>query len=165
MSRATAVVYAETRLNAWAGWAKQYSNHQGYPKISLIYKVMRRKARRLGRIEEHRSSERPTGLLTAQGKETLSFRPPEIGKVPEPIAEVDFVVARLPPDLHEVVMTEYFDDGVRIEDRANATRWGRARYSQLLECAKYVVYASLDTHFHPSLEDYEPKFASRTEVH
>ncbi len=145
--RATAVVYAEARLNAWASWAREHRAALGYPSVSLLYKVLRRKAMRLPALVEHPRLDRfdkPIGLLTAKGTETLSFRPRDVGEVPEAIAEVDAAVASLPDDLHSVLMADYFTPGP-IEVRAKGTRWKRARYSQLLECAKYAVYMALAT--------------------
>jgi hypothetical protein len=63
---------------------------------------------------------------------------------PEAVMEVDAVVIKLPKDLHEVIVADYFTYGP-IEVRAKKTRWKRARYCQLLECAKYSVFAALDS--------------------
>lgn len=145
--RASAVVYAEARLDAWATWAREHRAALGYPKVSMIYKVLRRKAMRLGsQVDLPRvgMGDRPLGFLTARGTETVSFKPREVGEVPEAIAEIDSVVATLPADLHAVLMADYFTQGP-IEARARATPWKRARYSQLLECAKYAVYMALST--------------------
>lgn len=145
--RSSAVVYAEVRLDAWAAWAREQRTALGYPKVSMIYKVLRRKAMRLGSqvdLPWVEKNDRPLGFLTARGTETVSFKPRDVGEVPEAIAEIDAVVATLPDDLHAVLMADYFANGP-IEVRASVTPWKRARYSQLLECAKYAVYMALST--------------------
>ena len=133
-ARDSALVYAENRLVPWAKWAKEHRQALGFPTISLLYKAMRQKSVQMKNGEgEH---------LTANGAQTLSFRPIAVGDIPQPIAEVDHVVATLPPDLHTVIIADYFTYGP-IEVRCATTRWRRARYSQLLESAKYAVFVSL----------------------
>jgi hypothetical protein len=131
--RDSALIYAENRLAPWAKWAKEHREALGFPTISLLYKAMRQKAVQLKAC--------PQGI-TANGSQTLSFRPLEVGEIPVAIAEVDHVVAGLPTDLHTVIVADYFTYGP-IEVRCQATRWRRARYSQLLESAKYAVFVSL----------------------
>jgi hypothetical protein len=137
------VIYAENRLSAWATWAKEHRESLGFPNISLLYKAMRQKAMKFKGRAEARS-------MTAKGGEMMIFRPREVGDVPEPIVEVDVVVAQLPRDLNEVIMADYFTAGP-IEARCRVTRWRKARYSQLLECAKYTVYATLASRTEPAL--------------
>lgn len=135
MSRDSALVYAEHRLDGWAKWARDHKG-LGYPRISSLYRAM---AQRL----EPKKAEKKSAL-TASGKQTESFIPSTSELVPEPIAETDAVVAKLPKNLHIVIFADYFTYGP-IEVRASRTPWGRARYCQLLEAAKYAVYIALDS--------------------
>lgn len=142
--RAAALIFAENRLKPWADWARENRAGLGFPTISLLYKAMQMKWVEVKEKRAHvvAPEHRGTGHLTARGKETRSMIPPTIGEVPEAIAEVDAVVAQLPPDLHEVIIADYFTYG-SIEVRCKRTKWKRARFSQLLEAAKYCVYTGL----------------------
>lgn len=133
-ARAAALIYAENRLFPWAAWARNNRETLGLPTISMLYKAMKQRSKPVGRARDVH--------LTARGNGTRSMQPITVGEVPEAVAEVDLVVARLPEDLHEVLVADFFTYGP-IEVRCRATRWKRARYSQLLECAKYAVFASL----------------------
>lgn len=137
--RDAALIYAENRLHPWADWARENRAGLGYPTIALLYKAMRQKAvpLRERRLVNH-------GKLTARGAETHSFLPQTIGEVPEAIMEVDTVVAALPHDLHAVIIADCFTYGP-IEERCRRTPWKRARYSQLLEAAKYAIYTALSS--------------------
>lgn len=144
--RSTAVLYAEKRLTEWAKWARENRGGLGYPTVSTLYKAMKE------RLEPTKPAwkmlivlpdEQPP-MLTAMGREKRCYMPPAVREAPEAILEVDAVVVRLPKDLHEVIVADYFTYGP-IEVRAKKTKWKRARYSQLLECAKYSVWAALDS--------------------
>ena len=139
--RAAELVYVEERLSAWAQWAKEHRDGLGYPSMSLLYRAMRE---RLGPVDAKRKALEADRPLTAMGTETRVMREPKVGEIPDPVAEVDVVVSRLPHDLRVVICVDYFAYGP-IEARAKKTRWKRARYSQLLESAKYAVYAALDS--------------------
>jgi hypothetical protein len=144
--RSTAVLYAEKRLSDWAKWAREHRESLGYPTISTLYKAMKERmepGKGTWKVPKVKPHELPP-LLTAMGKETHSFIPPTVGEAPQAVMEVDAVVIRLPKDLHDVIIADYFTYGP-IEARAKKTKWKRARYSQLLECAKYSVYAALDS--------------------
>jgi len=143
--RDAAILYAENRLSAWAKWARDHRSSLGYPTIATLYKAMRRK------LVQMKSGGDAT--LTARGAESHSFRPANVDDPGEAIAEVDTVVAALPRDLHEVIIADYFTYGP-IEVRCKATRWRRARYSQLLECAKYSVFAALVSRTKPEEDGY-----------
>lgn len=134
--RDSALLYAEVRLHSWANWARENRGTLGFPTISLLYKAMKSKSERIRTISH--------GELTAKGTQTPSFIPEPVRHVPEAVSEVDRVVATLPKDLHDVIIADYFTYGP-IEVRAKATRWRRARYSQLLEAAKYSVFVALDS--------------------
>lgn len=144
-ARDSALIYAENRLAPWAKWAKEHRQALGYPTISLLFKAMQMtkvgiiRGRAEPKADEHGEIDYP---INADGHETRSMRPPTVGEAPEAIAEVDVVVAGLPKDLHAVIIADYFTYGP-IEARCRATRWKRARYSQLLESAKYAVFVSL----------------------
>lgn len=145
-ARSTAVLYAERRLSEWAKWAKENRCSLGYPTISTLYRAMRERlepGKGAWIVPKLKPNELPP-LLTAMGKATRSMIPPTVGEAPEAIMEVDAVVIKLPHDLHEVIVADYFTYGP-IEVRAKQTKWKRARYSQLLECAKYSVFAALDS--------------------
>lgn len=133
--RDASLVMAERRLNAWAAWAKEHRIVIGYPTISSLFRVMMDSKRRLldDMVELH---------ITAQGKQTQSFREVDTF-VPEPIAEVDAAVARLPRPLERVITANYFTYGP-IEVRAKAAGLKRARFFQLLESAKYAIWVSLN---------------------
>lgn len=144
-ARDAALIYAENRLAPWAKWAKDHRQALGYPSVSLLFKAMRMtkvgiiRGRAEPEADEHGEITYP---INANGHETRSMRPLTVGEVPEAIAEVDIVVAKLPKDLHTVIVADYFTYGP-IEVRCKQTRWKRARYSQLLESAKYSVFAAL----------------------
>jgi hypothetical protein len=144
--RSTAVLYAERRLTEWAKWARENRDGLGYPTISMLYKAMKERLepKKMKRVEKWdlEPNEAPK-VLTAIGVATRNFFTPSVD-APEAIMETDGVVRRLPPDLHEVIIADFFTYGP-IEVRAKKTKWKRARYSQLLECAKYSVYAALDS--------------------
>lgn len=143
--RSTAVLYAERRLSEWAKWAKQNRDGLGYPTISMLYRAMKERLepdRKRETIPALRPDELPR-LPTALGKETRSIVAPKV-EAPEAVMEVDKVVRKLPKDLHDVIIADYFTYGP-IEVRAKKTKWKRARYSQLLECAKYSVFVALDS--------------------
>jgi len=148
-ARDAALIYAENRLSMWSKWAKENRESIGYPTISTLYRamattkvgIMRGSAPLPKEVGEgdNRHIEYP---INAEGSATRSLRPPTVGEVPEAIAEVDTAVAKLPKDLHTVIVADYFTYG-SIEDRCKRTPWRRARYSQLLESAKYAVYVAL----------------------
>lgn len=147
--RDAALIYAENRLFPWAQWAKEHRDALGYATVSLLYKAMQ--MTKVGVIRGSaypRARPGPDGTLeidypiNADGHETRSMRPLGVGEVSDAIAEVDGVVAALPRDLHEVIIADFFTYGC-IEVRCKQTRFKRARYSQLLESAKYAVYAAL----------------------
>ena len=144
--RSTAVLYAERRLNDWAKWAREQRDTLGYPTSSTMYKTMKERletSKETWKVPKLKPDEMPP-QLTAMGKGTRSMIPPTVGDAPEAVMEVDAIVTRLPKDLRDVIMADYFTYGP-IEARARSTRWGRARYSQLLECAKYSVFVALDS--------------------
>jgi hypothetical protein len=133
--RDAGLIYAENRLRAWAKWARHNRETLGYPTISLLYTAMRMRLVSAARGEG--------GALTANGRGTASHTPTADGGDECSIfVAVDTVVAKLPKDLHDVIIADYFTYGP-IEVRCKKTRWRRARYSQLLECAKYSVFAAL----------------------
>lgn len=135
-SRQTAIVYAETRLEPWGKWSRDSAEALGLPKVSIIHKIMRRKL--------IRGLSKNKNKMTAKGKETLSFRPKTIGEATEAVAEVDKSVAVLPSNLQLILKVEYVDyRNARIEDRCAAAGLARRRYGQLLECAKYAIFAAL----------------------
>jgi hypothetical protein len=144
-ARDSALVYAESRLAPWAKWAQQHREQIGYPTISLLYKAMQVtkvgiiRGRAYPQADEHGQVEYP---INADGHETRSLRPREIGDVPEAIAEVDTAVAKVPQRPRLVLIADYFTYGP-IEERCKRTPYKRARYFQLLEVAKYAVYVQL----------------------
>jgi hypothetical protein len=144
--RPSELTYAEARLSAWATWAKDRRHELGYPSISTLYKAMREKFTPIGkRIRREVGPE-----LTARGTESVVFFQSRVDEPPEAVKEVEAVVNKLPGDLRLVVTTDYFTYGP-IEDKAKRTPWKRARYSQLLESAKYAVYVGLDSRTQSSL--------------
>lgn len=138
-ARDASLVMADKRLATWSEWAKQNRQVLGYPTISSLFRVMMDSKR----SKMHDMAEMAEGkMITAQGKQALSFRE-EATFVPEPIAEVDSVVARLPRPLERVITANYFTYGP-IEVRAKAAGLKRARFFQLLESAKYSVWVGLE---------------------
>jgi hypothetical protein len=138
--RPSELTYAEARLSAWAAWAKERRHDLGYPSISTLYKAMREKATPIGRLVKRKFGPE----LTARGTESVVFFESRVDEPPEAVAEVETVVNKLPGDLRLVVTTDYFTRGP-IEAKAKRTPWKRARYSQLLESAKYAVFVALDS--------------------
>ena len=104
--RAAELVYAEERLSAWAEWAKRHRDGLGYPSMSLLYRAMREK---LGPVDAKKriveESMRDV-TLTARGSATRVSVEPKVGEIPDAVAEVDVVVARLPHDLRIVICTD-----------------------------------------------------------
>jgi hypothetical protein len=141
--RDTALLYAERRLRVWSDWAKDNHHGLGYPSVSTIYKAMRQKSEQIKRNA-------PPRMLTAYAVATRPASVPE-PDVPDSIREVDIAVAQLPQDLRTVIMADCFTYGP-IEVRAKQTRWKRARYSQLLECAKYSVFCWLASRTEPDVQ-------------
>lgn len=139
--RDTALLYAETRLGAWSKWAREFRAGLGYPTVSLLYKAMRQKSIRIKSLDVKIGRE-DGPEYTAQGTETRSMIPSVVPEPPEAIMEVDRVVAELPERLHEIIIADFFTYGP-IELRCRKTRWRLARYSQLLEAAKYAVFSAL----------------------
>lgn len=137
--RETAIVYAETRLEPWGKWSRDSANSLGLPRVSIIHKIIRRKL--------VRGISRNKSKVTAKGKETLSFRPRTIGLAPEAVAEVDKAVALLAENLQVILKVEYIEyRNAPMEDRclaAGLSKKGSSRYKQLLESAKYSVFAAL----------------------
>lgn len=137
--RDASLLMAERRLTIWAAWAKQHRQVLGYPTVSSLFRAMMD----CKRSKMHDMAEMAEGkIITAQGKQALSFRE-DATFVPEPIAEVDAVVARLPRPLERVITANYFTYGP-IEVRAKAAGLKRARFFQLLESAKYSVWVGLE---------------------
>ena len=154
-ARAAALVYAANRLKPWARWARDHHESLGYPTVSAFYRAMQ--SSKVGIVsghaepyEYHDGDQKMIHYPTsADGRETRSLKPASVGDMPEPVAEVDRVVALLPPDPRAVLMAECFIDGPR-EERVRRTRWKSARYSVLWESALYGVYVGLmaSTHGH-----------------
>ncbi len=135
--RDASLVYVDGRLAVWARWAKDNHQNTGLPTISTIYKAMMQT--RVG--IKHGAL---TDSVTAHGSATRSMRPESTGYIPEAVEEIDSAVARLPNPLRRVVVANYFTYGP-IEVRAKIAGHKRARFSQLLEAAKYSVWVSLDS--------------------
>lgn len=137
--RDACLVMADKRLAVWADWAKSHRQVLGYPTISSLFRAMmeckRAKMPDMADMAEGK-------IRTADGRQTPSFRE-DATFVPEPIAEVDSVVARLPRPLERVITANYFTYGP-IEVRAKAAGLKRARFFQLLESAKYSVWVGLE---------------------
>lgn len=120
MDRDLVVVEAERQLEAWSIWARESGRATEYAIV-------------LSPRRDHR--------LTAQGREKRVFQ--EIaGQVPPLVAAVDKSVARLPERLRRIVGANYFMDA-NIGRKARAIGMKRARFSQLLEAAKYSVWVGV----------------------
>ncbi len=136
--RETELVIVERRLSEWADWAKRHRQVLGYPSISALFRIMMDSKR----VLLPSMAEMAEGhLISAHGKQTQSFREDSVF-VPEAIAEVDSAVAKLPRKLERVITANYFTYGCR-EIRAKAAGLKVARFKQLLEAAKYSVWAAL----------------------
>jgi hypothetical protein len=156
-ARDAALIYAETRLSMWAKWAKEHRESIGYPTISTLYRAMQTSKVgiiRGGALPDPEVTD-PTQPVVpvrypnnADASATRCMRAPEIGDPAPAIIEVDGVVARLPGDLRTVILADYFTYGA-IEERCKRTPWRRARYSQLLEAAKYAVFVALQAQSDP----------------
>jgi hypothetical protein len=127
----------DLRLIRWGRWASEQSSGLGYPHLSLIYKVLRRHAKRLGKLDV--SLEGRLKGLTARGTETRSLRPRLVGEVPPEIAEVDRVVARLPPDVSQILQVEYVRAEEPIEIKAALLDVCITEYKSALRRAKLTV--------------------------
>lgn len=137
--RPAELTYVEARLREWADWGRERRKDLGYPTISTLYKAMRQKCTPIMERIKKRDA-----ALTARGSETVVFFAPKVADPPDSVAEIETVVNRLPGDLRLVIVVDSFTYG-RIEEKARHTPWRRARYSQLLEAAKYSIFAALDS--------------------
>lgn len=136
-----AIAYADSRLSQWGQWARSQPEYLGYPRLSLIYKVLRRRAKRLGKIC-HLVDERIIGL-TARGTETRSLRPRLVGEVPQEIAQVDRAVAVLPAIQRQVVRIEYLTSEESVEVKAMLSNMVIVDYRRILRRAKLAISAYL----------------------
>lgn len=135
--RDAGLLYVDARLTAWAHWARDNRNNLGYPTVSLLYKAMQQTKVGIVRLPD-------SGGLTARGEQAHVMRAGGHGVIPDAVEEIDRIVARLRPELHKVVVANYFVYGP-IEARAKSVGYRRARFFQLLESAKYCVFVALDT--------------------
>jgi hypothetical protein len=140
--------YAEIRLTAWAYWAKGQQERLGYPYLSLTYKVMRRRAKRLGVMNPLELELRLKGL-TARGSETRSLRPRTVGEVSEAIALVDRIVAVLEHRHKRIIHIEYLSPECPQEAKAAEAGMFVAQYRRALKRAKLAVANRLDLTQHP----------------
>lgn len=135
--REAAVIYAENRLAPWGKWSRDNHEQLGLPRVSIIHKITRR---RLVRGQKKNRS-----VLSAKGKETLSFRPRTVGVMPEAIAEVDRAVAAIPKRLRLILKIEYIHmPNSGIEGKCMLTRLCRKEYKERLCQAAYAVYLRLE---------------------
>lgn len=135
--RETAIIYAETRLEPWGKWSRDSAASLGLPRVSIIHKIMRRKLIR--GLSKNKSK------MTAKGKETLSFRPATVDTATEAVAEVDAAVSRLAQNLQIILKIEYVESpNSLISERCAKAGISRRRYGELLECAKYSIFAALN---------------------
>jgi DNA-directed RNA polymerase specialized sigma24 family protein len=120
MSRDLLVV--ERRLQAWADWARKGGDLPGWPGRSSLQKGV--EAARLGISLEH------------------SRIPIEM---PEPVAQVEKVVNRLPAEQREVVLIHYRYGEEPLEIRIRcANRIGVRGYQRQLERARWSVRLGLE---------------------
>lgn len=94
--------HADLRLIQWGRWARSEADYLGYPRLSLIYKILRRRSKRLGVLQK-----KPYSGLTARGCETRSLRPRSVGAIDPLIDQVDRVVASLDLPHRTVLRIEY----------------------------------------------------------
>src|SRR5581483_7445088 len=108
--REAAIIYAEKRLEPWGKWSKDHPEQLGYPRISIIHKITKRKL--------VRGASKNKAVLTAKGKETLSFRPRVIGECSDEVAETDWAVASLSANLKKILEIEYIEySGSPLEEK------------------------------------------------
>lgn len=135
-NREPALAYADKRLDAWSAWVKRHRDHLGLPRQSSIQRAI--ETSKVGVLFEQIEE---MSKHTALGKETRTFHVRGV-EIPEPLAEVDSVVARQPEPLRKVIAANYFTYGP-IEVRAKESGYKLSRFTQLLESAKYAVWAGL----------------------
>lgn len=131
------IAYADHRLTAWGSWARRDMERLGYPRLSLIYKVLKRRAQR---------GARPEGTqLTARGSETRSLRPRTVGEMPPSIREVDCAVAKCGIEDREFLKGEYlWHRDLSIELRARLAGCRVAEYRSHLRDLQFVIAQRLD---------------------
>lgn len=133
--RDAALIYAENRLKPWAKWAADSGTTLSIPRESAFNRAM-------GMFRVGIQGGSTAGRLTAYGAETRRFRPLESGDPPDAVIEVECAVIHLPVRLKAVLNVEFFVYGP-IEVKARALGMSRARYSSLLEAAKYSIFVML----------------------
>jgi len=129
--------HVDARLMAWGRWAQQYPDALGYPRLSLIYKVMRRHARRLGAL--HRTLEERVRGLTARGTQTRSLRPQSVGEVPHAIQEIDRIVAALESIQRKTIHIEYLLPEYPQEAKAAEAGMYTIEYRRILKRAQRAI--------------------------
>jgi hypothetical protein len=133
--RKALLALAENHLTAWAKWAKSQPERLGYPHLSLIYKVMRRRAKR-GASETVEFKHKG---LTARGTETRSLRPSSVGEAPPRVAAADLAVASLDALPRQIIRIEYFNSDYPEEAKAAEAGLYVTMYRRLLTRAKLAV--------------------------
>lgn len=111
----------DRRLWAWADWSRQFGGTVGWPSTSVAW--------RLARVHETGQS-MSTGMTPAM-------------QVPDEIAEVEAAVLKLPKELQQVVMVQYFSADPT-EAKARRSHLRVSEYSRRLENARWSMKTLLE---------------------
>ena len=111
---------ADLRLREWADWSKTGRLNIGWPRESISAKM----------LEWHRVGIRPEGGT-----------PPPV-EIPDTIAKVDALVAKLTDAHRKVVVIEYTSDYPR-EVKVSMSRLKRNQYRRYLDYARWSIRLGL----------------------
>lgn len=110
--------YGDLRLSEWGKWAKHTSEGMGWPKETLLSRVIR---------YGERGAAQP-------GK------PPTI--IPEAIAEVDRIVCKMPKHIR-IAVCEHYTTYAPSETKAKKLKISRSVFWSRIKAGQWFVYAAL----------------------
>jgi hypothetical protein len=111
---------ADLRLRAWADWARSGRMNIGWPRLSMTARM----------VEWNRVGIRPDGGLP----------PPTI--IPDEIAAIDALVAKLPEPQRNVIVIHYTYDDPR-EVKIRRAKIKRDQYRRYLDYARWAIRLGL----------------------
>lgn len=110
----------DERLTAWADWSRDHQPHLGYPRASSIARAI-----------EYGPHGRPSGS---------TFQRIEC---PEPIAQVDRIVAQLPDAHRRAIIAHYFGTDLPREVRVRRAQMSSSTFARALEIGRWSIRFAL----------------------